>query len=121
MKVLHLISGGDSGGAKTHLFSLLDKLKNMATVRVGCLMEGVFYQEILEKDIDTVLFRQKNRFDLSVANDIAKMINEEGFDVFHVHGARANFVAEFVMKKINVPTITTVHSDYLLDFDDFPT
>ena len=119
MKVLHLISGGDSGGAKTHLFSLLDKLKNMASVRVGCLMEGVFYQEILEKDIDTVLFRQKNRFDLSVANDIAKMINEEGFDVFHVHGARANFVAEFVMKKINIPTITTVHSDYLLDFDDF--
>lgn len=119
MKVLHLISGGDSGGAKTHLFSLLDKLKNLATVRVGCLMEGVFYQEIQTKDIDNVLFKQKNRFDLSVADDIAKMINEEGFDVFHVHGARANFVAEFVMKKINIPTITTVHSDYLLDFDQF--
>ncbi len=119
MKVLHLISGGDSGGAKTHLFSLLDKLKNMATVRVGCLMEGVFYQEIQHKDIDNVLFKQKNRFDLSVADDIAKMINEENFDVFHVHGARANFVAEFVMKKINIPTITTVHSDYLLDFDQF--
>ncbi len=117
MKVLHLISGGDSGGAKTHLFSLLDKLKTMAEVRVGCLMEGVFYREILEKDIDSVLFKQKNRFDLSVVDDIAKMINEEGFDVFHVHGARANFVACFVMKKINIPTVTTVHSDYLLDFD----
>lgn len=117
MKVLHLISGGDSGGAKTHLFSLLDKLKNMAEVRVGCLMEGVFYKEILEKDIDSVLFKQKNRFDLSVVDDIAKMINNEGFDVFHVHGARANFVACFVMKKINIPTVTTVHSDYLLDFD----
>lgn len=117
MKVLHLISGGDSGGAKTHLFSLLDKLKNLAYVRVGCLMEGVFYQEILDKDVDSVLFKQKNRFDLSVADLIAKMINDEGFDVFHVHGARANFVAEFVMKKINIPTITTVHSDYLLDFD----
>ncbi len=119
MKVLHLISGGDSGGAKTHLFSLIDKLKDMAQVRVGCLMEGVFYQEILEKDVDSVLFRQKNRFDLSVVNTIADMINNEGFDVFHVHGARANFVAGFVMKKINIPTITTVHSDYLLDFDRF--
>lgn len=119
MKVLHLISGGDSGGAKTHLFSLLDKLKTMADVRVGCLMEGVFYKEILEKDIDSVLFKQKNRFDLSVVNDICDMINKEGFDVFHVHGARANFVACFVMKKINIPTITTVHSDYLLDFDQF--
>ncbi len=117
MKVLHLISGGDSGGAKTHLFSLLDKLTNMAYVRVGCLMEGVFYKEILEKDVDSVLFKQKNRFDLSVVDDIVKMINDEKFDVFHVHGARANFVAGFVMKKINIPTVTTVHSDYLLDFD----
>ncbi|MBQ8001819.1 MAG: polysaccharide pyruvyl transferase CsaB [Clostridia bacterium] len=117
MKVLHLISGGDSGGAKTHLFSLLDKLTGLAQVRVGCLMEGVFYKEILEKNVDSVLFKQKNRFDLSVVDDIANMINNEGFDVFHVHGARANFVAGFVMRKINIPTVTTVHSDYLLDFD----
>ncbi len=118
MKILHLISGGDSGGAKTHLFSLLDKLKNKAQVRVACLIDGIFYQELQEQNVDNVLFEQKNRFDLSVVDNIAKMINDEGFDVFHVHGARANFVAEFVMKKINVPTVTTVHSDYLLDFDE---
>ncbi len=118
MKVLHLISGGDSGGAKTHLFSLLDKLKHKVTVRVACLLDGVFYQELQEQGVDNVLFLQKNRFDLSVVNDIAKMINQEGFDVFHVHGARANFVAEFVMKKIKIPTVTTIHSDYLLDFDE---
>ena len=118
MKVLHLISGGDSGGAKTHLFSLLDKLKNKAEVRVACLIDGVFFKELQEKDIDNVLLEQKNRFDLSVVEKIAKMINEEGFDVFHVHGARANFVAEFVMNKIKIPTVTTVHSDYLLDFDE---
>ncbi len=118
MKVLHLISGGDSGGAKTHLFSLLDKLKNKAEVRVACLIDGVFFKELQEKDIDNVLFEQKNRFDLSVVDEIAKMINEEKFDIFHVHGARANFVAEFVMNKIKVPTVTTVHSDYLLDFDE---
>lgn len=118
MKVLHLISGGDSGGAKTHLFSLLDKLKDRATVRVACLIDGVFFQELQERNVDNVLFQQKNRFDLSVVNKIAKMINDEKFDVFHVHGARANFVAEFVMKKINIPTVTTVHSDYLLDFDE---
>lgn len=118
MKVLHLISGGDSGGAKTHLFSLLDKLKNKADVRVACLIDGVFYQELQEQNVDNVLFLQKNRFDLSVVDEIVNMINDEDFDVFHVHGARANFVAEFVMKKIKIPTVTTVHSDYLLDFDE---
>ena len=76
------------------------------------------FKELQEKDIDNVLFEQKNRFDLSVVDKIAKMINEENFDVFHVHGARANFVAEFVMNKIKIPTVTTVHSDYLLDFDE---
>ncbi len=118
MKVLHLISGGDSGGAKTHLFSLLDKLKDKATVRVACLIDGVFFQELQERNVDNVLFEQKNRFDLSVAKKIAKMINDEKFDILHVHGARANFVAEFIMKKIKIPTVTTVHSDYLLDFDE---
>lgn len=119
LRVLHLISGGDSGGAKTHLFSLLDKLKDMAFVRVGCLTEGVFYKEVLERDVESVLFRQKNRFDLSVAGDIAKMIKEEHFDILHVHGARANFAAQFVRRRVDVPVVTTVHSDYLLDFDDF--
>ena len=118
MKVLHLISGGDSGGAKTHLFSLLDKLKHKADVRVAGLIDGVFFRDLQEQNVDNVLFLQKNRFDLSVVDKIVKMINEEGFDVFHVHGARANFVAEFVMKKIKIPTVTTVHSDYLLDFDE---
>ncbi|MBR7163826.1 MAG: polysaccharide pyruvyl transferase CsaB [Clostridia bacterium] len=118
MKVLHLIAGGDSGGAKTHLFSLLDKLKAKATVRVACLIDGVFYQELQDQNVDNVLFLQRNRFDLSVVSGIADMINQEEFDVFHVHGARANFVAEFVMKRINIPTVTTVHSDYLLDFDE---
>ena len=117
LKVLHLISGGDSGGAKTHLFALLDELTSLCDVKVGCLMEGVFYKELLEKDVESVLFPQKSRFDLSVVDDIAKMINDEHFDVFHVHGARANFIAGFVKKKINIPIVTTMHSDYLLDFD----
>ena len=42
---MHLISGGDSGGAKTHLFELLDKLKLSCDICVACLMKGPFYQE----------------------------------------------------------------------------
>jgi len=34
MKVLHIISGGDSGGAKTHVFSLLGELKNRIDVKI---------------------------------------------------------------------------------------
>lgn len=119
MKIMHMISGGDSGGAKTHLFSLLDKLKSKCDVVVVCLMRGVFYNEILEKDVETVLFEQKNRFDLSVVKGIRTFMAERNIDLLHVHGARANFIAMFLKKHLSIPIVTTMHSDYLLDFDTF--
>ncbi len=119
MKILHLIRGGDSGGAKTHLFTLLDELTKYIDCEVVCLIPGIFYREILEKDIKTVLFEQKNRFDLSVLKKIEKLIEEDEIDILHVHGAMANFIAQFLKKRIKIPIVTTMHSDYLLDFDTF--
>ena len=74
MKVLHMISGGDSGGAKTHVFALLDALKKYIDVKIVCLTPGIFYQDILKKDIDTVLIEQKNRGDLSIIKKIKRII-----------------------------------------------
>ncbi len=119
MKIMHLIRGGDSGGAKTHLFTLLDELQKYVECEVVCLIPGVFYREILDKDIKTTLFPQKNRFDLSVVKKIKNLIEEDGVDILHVHGAMANFIAQFLKKKIDIPIVTTMHSDYLLDFDTF--
>ncbi len=119
MKVMHMISGGDSGGAKTHLFALLDKLKYKCDIVVACFMKGVFYEEILDRDIETVLFEQKSRLDLGVLDDIKTFIKEREIELLHVHGARANFIAMFLKKHLSIPIITTMHSDYLLDFDSF--
>lgn len=118
MKILHMISGGDSGGAKTHVFALLDALKKYADVKIICLTPGVFYQEILKKEIDTVLIEQKHRGDLSILSKITEIIETEGFQVLHVHGARANFIAALLKRKLHIPVISTVHSDYLLDFTE---
>ncbi len=118
MKIMHIISGGDKGGAKTHMFALLDELCKIADVTVVCLMQGVFYQEIQERSVRTVLLEQKNRMDLSVCRTVEHMVQEEGFDIINAHGARANFVAMLLRKrKLRIPIVTTIHSDYLLDFD----
>ncbi len=115
---MHIISGGDKGGAKTHMFALLDELCKIADVTVVCLMKGVFYEEILERDVRTVLLEQHTRFDFSVKKKLEKMIKQEGFDIVNAHGARANFIAMFLnQKKLGIPVVTTVHSDPLLDFD----
>ena len=119
MNILFLISGGDTGGAKTHMFALLDALRGKAGIKLVCFMDGVFYKEVTERDIDTVLLPQKSRFDMSVANSIEKIIKDDKIDVVHCHGARANFITAKMKKRIPCPVVTTMHSDYLLDFDGF--
>jgi len=118
MKVLHLISGGDKGGAKTSVFALLLALNEEIDVTIACFTEGVFYREIQDMSINSVLFKQKHRNDLSIITRLAKYIRQGGYDIIHAHGARANFISMLLKPFVRVPIITTVHSDYKLDFTD---
>jgi len=118
MKVLHLISGGDKGGAKTSVFALLLALNEEIDVTIACFTEGVFYQEIQEMPINSVLFKQKHRNDLSIITRLSKYIKDGRYDMIHAHGARANFISMLLKPFINIPIITTVHSDYKLDFTE---
>ena len=118
MKVLHLISGGDKGGAKTHVFTLLSALMEDIDVTVVCFMEGVFYQEIQNMPIPSILMKQKYRNDLTVIRSLVKHIKEQRYNLIHAHGARANFIAMFLRPFITTPMVTTIHSDYKLDFTD---
>ena len=46
MKVLHLISGGDTGGAKTHVHSLLAGLTPRIQVQMVWFTDGPFVEEL---------------------------------------------------------------------------
>ena len=116
MKVLHLISGGDKGGAKTSVFALLLALNEEIDVTIACFTEGVFYREIQDMPVNSILFRQKHRNDLSIIRPLAKYVRSGGYDIIHTHGARANFIAMLLKLFVKAPVITTVHSDYKLDF-----
>lgn len=118
MKVLHLISGGDTGGAKTHIISLIKGIDKLIEAKVICFIEDVFYDEAKSAGIGIEVYKQKNRSDMSVVQRLAKEIEKENYDIVHCHGARANFIAMFLKGKIKRPLITTVHSDYKLDFKD---
>lgn len=117
MKVLHLISGGDTGGAKTHIISLLKGLNKVIDAKVVCFIEDTFYEDAKNAGINIDVYKQKSRSDMSVVNRLVDEINQ-GYDIVHCHGARANFIAMFLKRKIKTPLITTVHSDYKLDFKD---
>lgn len=118
MKILHLISGGDTGGAKTHVLSLVKGLGRYVQAKLVCFIEDEFYREGKQLGIDIEVIEQKKRYDISVTRKLADKILKEGYDIIHCHGARANFIAMLLKPKIKKPFVTTIHSDYRLDFKD---
>ncbi|CAK7085138.1 glycosyltransferase [Tissierella carlieri] len=118
MKVLHLISGGDTGGAKTHIISLIKGIDKLIDAKIICFIEDTFFYDARAAGIDIEVFEQKSRSDMSVVHRLADEVEREEYDIIHCHGARANFIAMFLRKKVKKPFITTIHSDYELDFKD---
>lgn len=114
MKVIHLISGGDVGGAKTHVLSLLQGLNQSEIVHLVCFTEGAFADEARQLGIPTTVLPGKNLF--SVRKRLISMILHGGYEIIHCHGARANLMGALLKKKLSLPVVTTVHSDYRLDY-----
>lgn len=114
MKIIHLISGGDTGGAKTHVHSLLQGLQGSAQVTMVCFMEGPFAQEARELGIPTIVLPGHNL--PRVLRSLKKLIREGGYDIIHCHGARGNLMGALLRRCFDLPVVTTVHSDYRLDY-----
>ena len=114
MKVIHLISGGDSGGAKTHVHSLLQNLARTIDVTMVCFMDGPFAQEARELGIPTVIFPGRNLH--STCRKLRQFILDGGYQIIHCHGARGNMMGALLRKATGLPVVTTVHSDYRLDY-----
>ncbi len=114
MKIMHIISGGDVGGAKTHVLSLLAGLNKTETVHLICFIEGDFSQEARQMQIPTTVIEDNHLG--RTENRILSMIAHDGYQVIHCHGARGNMMGMLLRKKAGIPVISTVHSDYRLDY-----
>lgn len=62
MKVLHLIGGGDEGGAKSHVLSLVRQLSDHITVKLISLRPGPFTEDARAMGIDAEVVRSGNIF-----------------------------------------------------------
>ncbi len=114
MKIVHVIGGGDVGGAKTHVLSLAAKLSEENDLLLICLRDGEFADDAKKLGINTKVIKSANPIkDLS---ELRKTITTGGFDIVHCHGAKANVLLTLIKPFVKVPVITTVHSDYRLDY-----
>ena len=114
MKVIHLISGGDSGGAKTHVLSLLQHLNESITAQLVCFRDGPFAEEARSMGIPTEIMSGNNI--LRIRRQLVDYIRRGGYQHIHCHGSRANMIGALLRKPTGLPVVTTVHSDYKLDY-----
>ena len=114
MKVLHIIGGGDVGGAKTHILSLVKELATCIDVTLVSLREGPFSEDAKKEGIHTIVFGKSNPF--FIWRKIHKLILSEGYDLVHCHGGKANVVGAFLRFFCRHTVVTTMHSDYRLDY-----
>jgi polysaccharide pyruvyl transferase CsaB len=116
MRVLHLIGGGDVGGAKTHIYSLLGRLTSRPGVDVLLvpLRYGPFAEEAAGLGIPTRVLPGSIR---SALKELRRLLAEGNYEILHCHGARANLCGALLkLRGFAPPVITTVHSDPRLDY-----
>ena len=111
MKVIHLISGGDSGGAKTHVLSLLQNLNKTITAQLVCFRDGPFAEEARTMGIPTMICGGNNIPHLR--RELADYIREGGYQLIHCHGSRANMIGALLRKPTGSTPSTTASTSPL--------
>ncbi len=114
MRVIHLIGGGDTGGAKTHVLNLLRELNNFIDAQLICFRKGDFSADAEKMGIPIHVIESGNP--LRGLQELRKIIGHSQVDIIHCHGARGNLMGNLLKSFVKAPVVTTVHSDYRLDY-----
>lgn len=114
MKVIHLIGGGDEGGAKSHVLQLIKELGKHIEVTLVSYRKGRFHDDAVAMGIDARVIRTGNIF--ADLRKTLKLVRAGQYDIIHAHGAKANMMASIINRITGIPVVTTVHSDYHLDY-----
>ncbi|WP_346705498.1 polysaccharide pyruvyl transferase CsaB [uncultured Agathobaculum sp.] len=111
---MHVMGGGDVGGAKTHIMNMVTGLSARNEVMLVSFRAGPFADEARERGIDVRVIERHNPF--RAARAMRALVDEFQPDIIHCHGGRANLMGAMVRRMRRVPVLTTVHSDYKLDY-----
>lgn len=117
IRVLHVIGGGEIGGAEEHLLTLMGLLDREAfSPSLLCLCHGPFAAVARGRGIPTREIPMRHKLDLAVVGPIRQLLREQNIDVVHTHGVRANLVARLAAHREELPVVTTLHSVLRYDY-----
>lgn len=111
---MHVMGGGDVGGAKTQIMNTVTGLARRNDVMLISFRAGPFADEARERGIDVRVIERHNPF--RAARAMRDLVDQFRPDIIHCHGGRANLMGAMVRRTRRVPVVTTVHSDYKLDY-----
>ena len=81
VKVIHLISGGDTGGARTHVYSLLKYLGQIIDVQLVCFRGGDFADGAAALGIPTMVLGKGFLANLGA---LKRIIRDGEYDLVHL-------------------------------------
>ena len=117
-KILHIIGGGEIGGAEELVFTLLKMTDpSRYEVHLVCLCQGPFAHLVKKEGFPVLTIPMRHRMDISKIKPVRNYIREQQIDLIHTHGVRANLIGRPAAERENIPVVTTFHSMLHYDYD----
>ncbi len=108
---MHIISGNDNGGGGNHVLNICNRGNENFENIIGCVGEGPLYSKAKTIDVSYKLFTNKlNNMEL------VQFINHNSISLVNFHGAKPFLMHLILKRKIKVPTVAIIHSDFRYDF-----
>ncbi|RJX16943.1 MAG: glycosyltransferase family 1 protein [Ammonifex sp.] len=118
MRVLHVIGGGEFGGAERHILTLFRTIDpEEAVLEAVSLFEVPFAPIAREAGMRVTVIPMGNKLDLRVIFRLRHLLRTNEYGLVHTHGVRANLLGRLAVQGLGLPVVTTVHS---LIFQDYP-
>lgn len=117
LRILHVIGGGEYGGAEQHILNLLSAFpKEKVEAQVVCFYDSAFAEQLRNAGIPVITLTRYGRFDLRLLSGLRRAFFDYKPDIIHSHGVKANFFSRLAARGICKVILTTVHSYLRYDY-----
>ncbi|MEW6183228.1 MAG: glycosyltransferase [Bacillota bacterium] len=117
IKVLHVIGGGEFGGAERHILTLFRSMNpGNAVLEAAALFKAPFAPLAEEAGMRVAVLPMGNKLNLGVIFRLRHLLRINNYDLVHTHGVRANLLGRLAALGTGLPVVTTVHSLMLKDY-----
>src|SRR5215212_6806853 len=110
IKVLECIRQGQIGGGESHLLSLVESLdRSLFDPVVLSFTDGPMVDRMKEMKVPVHIIHTTRPFDFTKWKQVKQLMKDEGIELVHAHGTRANSNVLNAAKSLGLPVIYTIH------------